>query len=100
MKFCRGHGGKDFHDPTGNIPGVRHGGAHLTGGRVVLGACLDLLILRKFPAFREYGTSLFHLIENFPLETGGILVRLYFATVRNTNMWFKKGSRIGKVTRL
>jgi len=47
MKFCRGHGGKVFHVPAGNIPGVGHGGAHLKGGRLVLGVCLDLLILRK-----------------------------------------------------
>jgi len=66
MKFCRGHGGREFHDPAGNIPGVRHGGAHLTGRRVVLGACLDVLILRKFPAFREYGTPLFQLIAIIP----------------------------------
>jgi len=66
MKFCRGHGGKEFHDPAGNIPGVRHGVAHLTGRRVVLGACLDVLILRKFPAFREYGTPLFQLIAIIP----------------------------------
>jgi hypothetical protein len=66
MKFCRGHGAKEFHDLAGNIPGVRHDGAHLTGGRVALGACLDVLILRKFPAFREYGTPLFHLTEIIP----------------------------------
>jgi len=56
MKFCRGHGGKEFYDPAHNIPGVRHGGAHLTRGRVVLGARRDVLIWRTFPAFHEYGT--------------------------------------------
>jgi hypothetical protein len=66
MKFCRGHGGKEFHDPAGNIPGVRDGGFHLTGGRVVLGACLDVLILRKCTAIRKYGTPLFNLIAIIP----------------------------------
>jgi hypothetical protein len=66
MKFCREHGGKELHDPADNIPGVRHGVALLAGGRVGLGACLDVLIWRKCPAFREYGTALFHPIAINP----------------------------------